>query len=246
MKKRSLMILPLAAAFALSGCGGSDSSGSNDSAPADAAQAQSQPANEAPTLDGAQVKTVAESMVEGEEKAQVLDGDTIAANMPQAKKMIDEMKIEPAKCAEVIAEQSSWDVEGINMAVATVVDGTNAKSYSVASYEDDAKLEAARKGAESKDLNGCDSFTMEAQGQKLTASAEILDGTSDAELTVVTKTNVAMDGVDVPMNSISVQALDGRTAISASASGDVKDSQDLIDSLIKDVNKGLAEAKNVK
>lgn len=107
MKKRSLMILPLAAAFALSGCGGSDNSGSNDSAPADAGQAQSQPANEAPTLDGAQVKTVAESMVEGEEKAQVLDGDTIAANMPQAKKMIDEMKIEPAKCAEVIAEQSS-------------------------------------------------------------------------------------------------------------------------------------------
>lgn len=246
MKKRSLMILPLAAAFALSGCSGSDNGDSQESAPATGQTEQSEEAAAAPTLDAAQVKSVVETLVEGQDDAQVLDNDTIAASLPQAQKAIEQMKIEPAKCADLISEQGSWDVEGINMAVATVVSGSEAKSYSVASYEDDAKLEQARKSAQSKDMQGCEKFSMEAQGQKLDASAELLDATSDAEITVVTKTNITMDGTQVPMNSVSVQAIDGRTAVSVSASGDVNEDQALVDSLIKEVNKALAEVEKVK
>ena len=254
MKKRSLMILPLAAAFALAGCSNAGDGGSTDSAP-EGTQAEQDTQTEettqggsgsGETLDGAQVKAVVEALVEGKDGAQVLDGDTIAASLPQAQAAIEAMNIEPAQCAELISQQGSWDVEGINMAVATVVDGTDATSYSVASYEDDAKLAEARTAAESKDMQGCDSFSMEAQGQKLEASAELLDASSDAEVTLLTKTNISMDGVDVPMNSISIQAIDGRTAVSVSASGDVSAEQELIDSLIAEVNKALAEVAKVQ
>ena len=95
-------------------------------------------------------------------------------------------------------------------------------------------------------MQGCDSFSMEAQGQKLEASAELMEATSDAGTTVVTKTDITMDGVDVPMNSISVQAIDGRTAVSVSASGDVDGEQQLIDQLIEEVNKALAEVDKVQ
>lgn len=253
MKKRSLMILPLAAAFALAGCS-SDDGGTSETSPEGTQSGQNTQTEEttqpeaasAKALDGAQVKSVVEALVADKEGAQVLDGDTIAASLPQAQAAIEQMNIEPAQCAELISQQGSWDVEGINMAVATVTEGTNATSYSVASYEDDAKLEEARKSAESMDMQGCDSFSMEAQGQKLEASAELMEATSDAEVTVVTKTDITMDGVDVPMNSVSVQAIDGRTAVAVSASGDVDGEQQLIDQLIEEVNKALAEVDKVQ
>lgn len=254
MKKRSLMILPLAAAFALTGCSGSDDNGGAETAPEGTQTEQSTQSEETAqseaasgeALDGAQVKSVVEALVAGKGEAQILDGDTIAATLPQAQAMIESMNIEPAQCAELISQQGSWDVEGINMAVATVLEGTDATSYSVSSYEDDAKLDEARTAAQSKDMQGCESFSMEAEGQKLEASAEIVDASSDAEITLVTKTNVTMDGVDIPMNSISVQAIEGRTAISVSASGDVSDEQQIIDELISEVNRAVAELAKVQ
>ncbi|MFC0420451.1 hypothetical protein [Glutamicibacter ardleyensis] len=106
------------------------------------------------------------------------------------------MKIEPAECADLVVQQSSQDITGINMATAIVAGEKpgESTSYSVASYEDDAKLATDKKAAETKDLQGCDKFSMEMQGMKLNASAEILEATSDAELTVATKSNISMDG----------------------------------------------------
>ncbi|PRA13209.1 hypothetical protein CQ010_00750 [Arthrobacter sp. MYb211] len=244
MKKRSLWLLPLAGALALTGCA---DSGNEAPAASDEAQASEQ-APAAEPLSSAKVKEVVEKLVADESGAQIIDGAAIAESLPQAKELVKGMNIEPAKCAELVAQQSSWDIEGINMAVATVAgaEAGESTSYSVASYEDDAKLSEIKKTVEAKDLQGCDSFSMEMQGMKLNASAEMLDATSDAEVTTATKTSISMEGTEVPMGSYTVQGLVGPNAVSISYSGAVEDEQAKIDELVKELNVAVAELEKAQ
>ena len=239
MKKRSLWLLPLAGALALTGC-----SDAGTDAPAASGDAQpTQEAVAAEPLDAAAVKTIVEKLVADESGAQVIDSTAIAESLPQAKKMIESMKIEPAECADLVVQQSALDITGINMATAIVAGEKpgESTSYSVASYGDDAKLATARKAAETKDLQGCDKFSMEMQGMKLNASAEILDATSDAELTVATKSNISMDGKEVPMGSLTLQGFVGPSMVSVAYSGEVDDEKTKLDELTKELNVAVAE-----
>lgn len=249
MKKRSLWLLPLAGALALTGCSGSGDKApaSNESSTAASASAPAE-APAAKTLDAAQVKKVVESLVADESGAVVVDGDTIAAQLPAAKALVEQMKIEPEQCADLVAQQSSWDINGINMAVASLTDASTGESlsYTVASYEDAAKLEEIKKAAQNKDMKGCESFSMEMQGQKMEANAEILDVSSDAELTYATKTEISLAGTEVPMGSLTVQGIVGNNAVSVASSGGTEDQQTQIDALVKELNVALAELAKVQ
>lgn len=81
MKKRSLWLLPLAGALALTGC-----ADAGTDAPAASGDAQAtQEAVAAEPLDAAAVKTIVEKLVADESGAQVIDSAAIAESLPQAK-----------------------------------------------------------------------------------------------------------------------------------------------------------------
>ena len=243
MKKQAFWVLPMAAALALSSCGssGNESSGSSDGS--GAAQEQS---TETAALTAEQVSAVVKSLVGDNSKAQVLDGDTIKASLPESKKLIEQMNISPEKCAEFVAQQGTQDLEGTNMAVAIVPgEGMESTTYSVLGYEDSAKLEQAKSMAESKDLQGCDKFTMSMSGQEISASAKVLDASSDADTTIATQTSMTVNGTEVPGGSYQMQGLVGANAVMVvySGGGDTPEAE-VLDKLTGELNKAVAEVKS--
>lgn len=246
MTKRSFLLLPLAGALALSGCGGSGSDTTEGSADAGAAQEQSAPATAA--LSTEQATAIVTKLAGDSSGAQIMDGDTIAASLPQAKKLIEQMEIKPEKCAEFVSQQGSWDIEGINMAVAVLMDEATmaSTSYSVAGYEDTAKLDKITEQAKNKDLQGCDSFSMAVSGQEVEASAKILDASSDADLTYATSSAMKMNGTEVPGGSYQMQGLVGNNAVSVAMTGTGSKSEaDMLKKLTDELNKAVAEVKAV-
>ncbi|WP_313811599.1 hypothetical protein [Glutamicibacter sp.] len=253
MKKRSLVLLPLAAALALSGCSGSDSTAEN-SASASQQSEQSSPEQSAPAqsadasaaLTSEQASAVVKKLAGDSKDAMVMDGDTLAASIPQAQKLIDQMEIKPEKCAEFVSQQNIGDLSGIHMAVA-VVPGSNpmeSTSYSVAGYDDASKLNKAKELATAKDLQGCDKFTMTIGGQEVEAAAKFVDATSDADVTYVTSSNVKMGGQEVPGGTYQMQGIVGPNVIGISVSGDSSKSQDeVVKEMTTEMNKAVAEVK---
>lgn len=243
MKKHAFWMLPIAAAFALTGCGGSTDNAASGSGGAEASKEQTP---EAKALTAEQTTTVVKSLVGDDSKAQVLDSDTIKASLPESKKLIEQMNIKPAKCAELVSQQGTESLDGTNMAVAVVTgEGTESTTYSVVGYEDAAKLDKAKQMAEKKDMQGCDKFTMSMSGQEIAASAKILDATSDADTTVATQTTMKVNGQEFPGGSYQLQGLVGNNAvIVAYTGGDGSESQaDVLKKLTTELNKGVAEIK---
>ncbi len=253
MKKRSLLLLPLAAALALSGCSGSDTEPSTESTETSAGSSDTGASQEAAApqasaaLSTEQAKSIVTKLAGDSSTVQILDGDSIAASLPQAKAMIEQMEIKPEKCAEFVTQQDSWDIDGINMAVAVLMDETTmaSTSYSVAGYEDSSKLEQITEQAKSKDLQGCDTFSMSVAGQEVEASAKILDVTSDADVTYGTVSTMKMNGMDVP-GTYQIQGLVGNNAVAVSISASEEESEaDMLKELTDELNAAVAEVKAV-
>ncbi|GGL83801.1 hypothetical protein [Glutamicibacter protophormiae] len=123
------------------------------------------------------------------------------------------MEISPEKCAEFVSQQAAWDIEGINMAVAVLMDDSTMEStsYSVAGYEDTAKLDQITKQVKNKDLQGCDKIGMTVQGQNAEVGVKILDASSEADLTYATSNTTKLNGTDVPGGgSYQMQGLVGK------------------------------------
>lgn len=243
MKKHAFWVLPIAAAFALTGCGGSSDNAASSSGATEAAEAQ---APEAKALTADQTTAVVKSMVGDDSKAQVMDSDTIKAALPDSKKLIEQMNIKPEKCAELVTQQGTENLDGTNMAVAMVTgEGTASTTYSVVGYEDTSKLDKAKQMAEKKDMQGCDKFTMSMSGQEIAASAKILDATSDADTTIATQTTMTVNGQEFPGGSYQVQGLVGSNAVVVAYSGGdgSESAEDVLKKLTTELNKGVAEIK---
>ncbi|MNW27378.1 hypothetical protein D3C74_41720 [compost metagenome] len=165
--------------------------------------------------------------------------------MESAKGLIDQMEIEPAKCAEFVSQQGTQDLDGVNMAAAIVVGETGeSNSYSVAGYEDTAKLDAIKDMVDAKDLQGCEDFSMSVAGQKVSASAKILDAESDADKTIVTHTAMTMNGEEVPGGSYQIQGVVGENvvAVSRTQTGEQADGE-AVKALVEELNKAVEEVK---
>ncbi|WP_159614640.1 hypothetical protein [Glutamicibacter sp. JC586] len=235
MKKQALWVLPIAAAFALTGCGGAsdNSAGSNGG-------------DEAKALTAEQTTTVVKSLVGDDSDAKVLDSETLKSALPDSKKLIEQMNIKPEKCAELVTQQGTEDLDGINMAVAMITSGgTASTTYSVAGYEDTAKLDKTKEMAEKKDMQGCDKFTMSMSGQEISASAKILDASSDADTTIATQTSMTVNGQEFPGGAYQIQGLVGNNAVViAYSGGDGSESEaDVLKKLTTELNKGVAKIK---
>lgn len=244
MKKQAFWVFPIAAALALSGCGSSGNETAGTSENSGAAQEQS---TGTPALTAEQAASVVKSLVGDDSKAQVLDGDAIKASLPESKKVLEQMEIKPEKCAELVTQQGTEDLDGTNMAVAVVPgDSLETTTYSVVGYEDSAKLEQAKTAIEKKDLQGCDKFSMSMSGQEISASAKILDASSDADSTVATQTSMTVNGTDVPGGSYQVQGLVGSNAVVVAYTGGTEEKAEgeVIDQLIEELNKAVAEVKS--
>lgn len=243
MKKQAFWVLPIAAAFALTGCGSSGDNAAGSSGGTEASQEQS---TETKALTAEQTTAAVKAWVGDDSKAQVMDSDTIKASLPDSKKLLDQMNIKPEKCADLVTQQGTEDLDGTNMAIALETgEGTETTTYSVVGYEDSAKLEKAREAAEKKDLQGCDKFTMSMSGQEIAASAKVLDATSDADTTVATQTSMTINGQEYPGGSYQMQGLVGNNAVVVAYSGgDGSESEaDVIKKLTAELNEGVAKIK---
>lgn len=251
MKKHSLWVLPAAVALALTGCSSSDAESGNNAAGTEASQGQegaNAPAEEASgvaALSAEQAAAVATALAGDAPNAQVMDSDALAAAMPSAKGMIEQMDIKPEKCAEFVSQQGTQDLGGINMAAAIIVgEAGQTKSYSVAGYEDSSKLDAVKELAGSADLQGCDEFSMSVSGQSVDASAKIIDAKSDADSTIVTHTSMSLNGNEIPGGSYQIQGVIGDNVIAISDSGAGEQSQDeAVEALVGELNKAVDEVE---
>lgn len=242
MKKRSLWVLPVAAAFVLAGCGsnaGTEAETGSSEAP------QQQESTGVPALSAEQAAAVAKTLGGGGENVQVLDSEALSGSLESAKGLIDQMEIKPEKCAEYVSQQGTQDLEGINMAVAIEVNATGeSNSYSVAGYEDASKLDTVKKMIDAKDLQGCDEFAMSVAGQEVSASAQILEADSDADSTIATHTAVVMNGTEVPGGSYQIQGVVGENVVSVSQTITAEQSDDeAVKALVEELNKAVEEVK---
>lgn len=242
MKKRSLWVLPVAVALALTGC--SSNSGTEGAAGSSEAPQEQESAG-VPALTAEQAAAVAKTLGGDEPNVQVLDSAALSASVESAKGLIDQMEIEPAQCAEYVSQQGTQDLDGVNMAAAIVVGETGeSSSYSVAGYEDAAKLEAINKMADAKDLQGCEDFSMKVAGQEVSASAKILDAESDADKTIATHTAMTMNGAEVPGGSYQIQGVVGDNVVAVSHTQTTEQSEDeAVKTLVDELNKAVAEVK---
>ncbi|MFK0083545.1 hypothetical protein [Glutamicibacter sp. NPDC090743] len=242
MKKRSLWVLPVAVALALTGC--SSNSGTEGAAGSSEAPQEQESAG-VPALTAEQAAAVAKTLGGDGPNVQVLDSDALSGSLESAKGLIDQMEIEPAKCAEFVSQQGTQDLDGVNMAAAIVVGETGeSNSYSVAGYEDTAKLDAIKDMVDAKDLQGCEDFSMSVAGQKVSASAKILNAESDADKTIATHTAMTMNGEEVPGGSYQIQGVVGENvvAVSRTQTGEQADGE-AVKALVEELNKAVEEVK---
>lgn len=260
MKKRSLMVLPLAAAFALAGCSSSEDGGSTDTAPEGTQSEQSTQTEETQqteaasgdTLDGAQVKAVVEALIGDAENAQVLDNDTLKAQAGQSAQLMESIQIEPAECKSILSETSLTDAgESIQAAgiIPSAQDSTTFQVISLAPNE----LSKVNELLEMDGFQGCENLVQDVGGQKAELTMSIIDSPQvDAEKVLAIQTETSSEATaGMTTTAISLQALNGNNFVSAtytalvSSADEAFDIEQKLGDLASEVDRAFAEIEKI-
>ncbi|MGZ2224607.1 hypothetical protein [Glutamicibacter nicotianae] len=250
MKKRSLWVLPVAVALALTGCssnsGSEGAAGSSEAPQEGTSQAtQKQESAGVPALTAEQAAAVVKTLGGDASNVQVLDNAALSASVEIAKGLIDKMEIEPAKCAEFVTQQGTQDLDGVNAALAIAVgDAGESSTYSVTGYEDSVNPDAINKVADSKGVQGCEDFSMKVAGQEVSASVKNLEAESDADKTIATHMSVTKNGAEMPGGAYQIQGVIGENVVAISHTQTGEQSEDeAVKMLVEELNKAVEEVK---
>ncbi|EMQ99188.1 hypothetical protein [Paeniglutamicibacter gangotriensis] len=219
MKKRALFLLPLTAALLLAGC--------SDSAP-DAAAGTSAAAS-SDQLDTQTLADIAKQIAGDNEQAVIMDNDALKAQLPAAEQVRKAIKVTPETCSnfatsDLGAELEKMNVVSVGLPGATALEGLQVQ---VASFSDSVDAEANFAQADDI-LKDCSEFSFSLQGQETTMKMKGLEATTSAEKTsAIQSTTVSKE---TTVTTVSVNALEGSTAIVVTVLGG------------KDPKKDLAEA----
>ncbi|MFI8412057.1 hypothetical protein ACIGB6_06165 [Paeniglutamicibacter gangotriensis] len=219
MKKRALFLLPLTAALLLTGC--------SDSAP-DAAAGTSAAAS-SDQLDTQTLADIAKQIAGDNEQAVIMDNDALKAQLPAAEQVRKAIKVTPETCSnfatsDLGAELEKMNVVSVGLPGATALEGVQVQ---VASFSDSVDAEANFAQADDI-LKDCSEFSFSLQGQETTMKMKGLEATTSAEKTsAIQSTTVSKE---TTVTTVSVNALEGSTAVVVTVLGG------------KDPKKDLAEA----
>lgn len=252
MKKRTLLPLTLAAAFALAGCaGGGETAPSSSPAAAETTPA-AQTTSAAPTAEAAkpaggqlsaqQLAEIADTLADGNSQAQIVDKQTIVAQLPMAEQQIKAMKIEPAECAQFVAADVNAEFEKMEMiTVALPGEGAlDSTSVSIVSYKDPADAKANISKAQSS-LKDCSEFSIEMQGQKVTTKTTDVKAKTDGSVTQANRSDIQIPGGS--MTTLSVSAQQENNLVSVSKTGmkatdaDIAEAEKLTNKVLDLLNK---------
>lgn len=219
MKKRALFLLPLTAALLLAGC--------SDSAP-DAAAGTSAAAS-SDQLDTQTLADIAKQIAGDNEQAVIMDNDALKAQLPAAEQVRKAIKVTPETCSnfatsDLGAELEKMNVVSVGLPGATALEGVQVQ---VASFSDPVDAEANFAQADDI-LKDCSEFSFSLQGQETTMKMKDLEATTSAEKTSAIQTTTVSK--ETTVTTVSVNALEGSTAIVVTVLGG------------KDPKKDLAEA----
>lgn len=251
-KKRSLLVVPVAAALLLSGCSNSsetapESPSSNAPSATEQSSAPAQNAGSADALSAEQVKAVVDKVFAGKKDAMILDSDTIKSQAEAAGgNPYAGADIKPAKCQEYLNAQAQAGTDGVNVAMGMTMDQKSgaADILIVQGIEDAKKAEDALDVLTSGSFGGCDKFSITTQGTTIDASIKKVDISTDADVTMGMKIDMSINGKAAPGGSYQIQSTVGPNVIVVQHSGATTESEDAIfKDLADQVNQTVAEVK---
>ncbi|PQZ92932.1 hypothetical protein CQ018_10715 [Arthrobacter sp. MYb227] len=173
MKKRTLLPLTLAAAFALAGCsGGGGDEAAKSSSPAEQTASSSSTTTDLKGAAGSQLTAlqlaeIADELAGDDKNVIIIDEETIAAQLPLIKKQNKALKTEPERCAPFVENGQDLDLDAINTINVAIpgATATEAIGIQIVSYLDVSKASAEMDKSPAL-LKTCPEFSITEQGTK--------------------------------------------------------------------------------
>ena len=209
MKKRALLLFALSAALLLTGCADAGST------PAAAGQ-----------LDAQALSDIANEVAGDNDKAIIVDKESLKAQIPLAEKARKAMTVTPESCTEFVGGDIAEELEKMNVVSVSLPGDTPLQGIQVglASYADPA--DAATNMAQAEEiLKGCANFSFSLQGQKTTMGVKPLSAKTTASKTSAIQTSTSSG--DVSISTVSVSALEGQHVITVAVMGGTDTTQDI-------------------
>ncbi|MDQ0094823.1 sensor domain-containing protein [Paeniglutamicibacter psychrophenolicus] len=221
MKKRALMFFPLAAALLLTGCADAGST-----------------AAAAGQLDAQALSEIANEVAGDNDKAVIIDKESLKAQVPLAEKARKAMKVTPESCTEFVAGDIAEELEKMNVVSVSLPGATPLQGVQVglASYADPADAAANMAQAE-EILKDCANFSFSLQGQETTMGVKPLAAKTAASKTSAIQTSTSAG--DTTITTVSVNALEGQNVITVAVMGgtdtrqDIAQTRELADTVLK-------------
>ena len=218
MKKRALMLFPLAAALLLTGCAEAGST-----------------AAAAGQLDAQALSEIANEVAGDNAQAVIVDKESLKAQVPLAEKARKAMKVTPESCTEFVAGDIAEEVEKMNV-VSVSLPGAIPLQVGLASYAD--STDAAANMAQAEEiLKDCADFSFSLQGQETTMGVKPLAAKTAASKTSAIQTSTSAS--DTTITTVSVNALEGQNVVTVAVMGgtgprqDIAQAQELADTVLK-------------
>ncbi|MGB9035255.1 MAG: hypothetical protein WCC45_12135 [Paeniglutamicibacter sp.] len=221
MKKHALMLFPLAAALLLTGCADAGST-----------------AAAAGQLDAQALSEIANEVAGDNEKAVIVDKESLKAQVPLAEKARKAMKVTPESCTEFVAGDIAEELEKMNVVSVSLPGATQLQGVQVglASYAEPADAAANMAQAE-EILRDCADFSFSLQGQETTMGVKPLAAKTAASKTSAIQTSTSAG--DITISTVSVNALEGQNVVTVAVMGgtdsrqDIAQAQELADTVLK-------------
>lgn len=236
MKKRTLLPLTLAAAFALTGCAGGGEAAPSSSPTAAETTAAAETTSAAPTTEAAkpaggqlsaqQLADIADSLAGDNNKAKIIDEDMLAAQLKLAEQMPESTEVLPEKCASFVENADKLNLEKMNIVMVLFPGASPAQmtSVQVASYPTKADADAElKKGKES--LKACSELSMTSQGMKVEQKSASIEVKTNASITEGVRVDSVMPGGKI--TTITLNAQDGQNLVIASVVGGSDEQKDV-------------------
>lgn len=241
MKAGALLV---AGVFALSACGGSgdaaEPAAADSSASAESASPTPTPTpavgQEQYTADELEAALTAVKEDQGL-TGQIANDATVRPELEGVEDTFDNIVITPEECSALATANLS---EKITSSTVAIMQLSETDSLTVISYEDASLIDDQVKNNDQQMID-CTEFTMETAGQVLTASAEEVDSSTDAETTQAYSVAINVAGQET--TTLQVSGFSGTTNITVSmsdpadAAGAQGAAEELINSVLAELEK---------
>ena len=230
MKKRALLLFPVAAALlASSGC----------------ATSSPEAAGTPGQLDARALSEIARNIAGDNENAVIIDKESIKGQLPLAERARKAMTVTPADCTPFVGGDLAGELEKMNVVSISLPGATALEGIQVglASYGDPADAAANMAQADAI-LKDCSKFSFSLQGQETRMEVKGLTADTVAQKTSAIQTTTTAG--KTTFSTVSVNALQGQNVITVAVMGgsdtgrDIAEARELADTVLGLVQKHVS------